>query len=241
MRALRPFLKIYGGKYRASKLYPSPQYETIIEPFAGGAGYSCRYWYKRIVLIEKDPIIAGVWRYLLSTSSRDILALPDVKAGQSVDTLAVCADAKYLIGFWLNAGVARPRKTPSAWMRAGTHPGCFWGHSVRERIARQLESVRHWKIIYGDYQEAPDACATWFIDPPYQNAGRHYRMHKIDYTQLGMWCKTRRGQSIVCENEGADWLPFQYLAKVHSTSNAAGGKYSTEAVWIQNDLSTEGG
>jgi len=43
MSGLRPFWRYYGGKWRAAPSYPSPRCETIIEPFAGAAGYSLRY------------------------------------------------------------------------------------------------------------------------------------------------------------------------------------------------------
>ena len=52
--------------------------------------------------------------------------------------------------------------------------------------------------------------ASWFVDPPYQNQGKHYHYgpENVDFAMLGNWCRTRLGQVIVCENEGADWLPF---------------------------------
>lgn len=43
MNKLKPFFTYFGGKYRIAPRYPKPQYNTIIEPFAGSAGYSLRY------------------------------------------------------------------------------------------------------------------------------------------------------------------------------------------------------
>ena len=71
--------------------------------------------------------------------------------------------------------------------------------------------------------------ATWFIDPPYRVAGRHYRFgpDDIDYVSLGEWCRERPGLVIVCENAGADWLPFRPLDETKTTRK---GKPSVEVV-----------
>lgn len=108
---------------------------------------------------------------------------------------------------------------------------------VRERISKQVQQIRHWQVIEGDYTAAPDVCATWFVDPPYSGeAGRKY--DKIDYTSLGTWCKSRRGQVMVCENVGATWLPFQPYLTIKSTEGAHGKKQSEEALWQQTTQST---
>ena len=53
---LRPFFGYYGGKWRdALKHYPEPDHETIVEPFAGSAGFSLRYAHRKIILCEIDP------------------------------------------------------------------------------------------------------------------------------------------------------------------------------------------
>lgn len=86
-----------------------------------------------------------------------------------------------------------------------------WCPAQRERIAAQIDRIKHWKIIEGDYRAAPDIEAAWFVDPPYQKAGKHY-VHKMlpdEYAELGAWCRTRRGQVVVCEAAGADRLPFE--------------------------------
>ena len=51
---IRPFWKFYGGKWRAAPRYPRPLYSTIVEPFAGAAGYSTRYYQRDIILVEKE-------------------------------------------------------------------------------------------------------------------------------------------------------------------------------------------
>jgi site-specific DNA-adenine methylase len=233
---LRPFFGYYGGKWRdAIKHYPAPTYDTIVEPFAGSAGYSLRYAHLNIIICELDPVLAEVWRYLTTVKPSEIRAIPDVREDGSVDDLKVSIEARWLVGFWLNRGVSTPRKRPSRWMRDGIRPGSFWGPKVRERIARQVEAIRHWKVHNCSYTDAPvPDQATWFVDPPYQQAGSHYRLGSdlLNYESLGTWCKSLVGQVIVCENAGADWLPFRELASVKTTRAA----YRSKEVYWLNDF-----
>ncbi len=233
--SLRPFFGFYGGKWRDTlKHYPAPEHDTIVEPFAGSAGYSVRYANRRVILAERDPEIAGVWKYLVGVSAKEILAIPDVEAGESVDDLKVVAEARSLVGFWLNRAASSPRKKPSKWMREGIRPGSFWGDRVRNTIASQLEQIRHWEIHNCGYDQLEfSGEATWFIDPPYILAGRHYRYgaDRIDYADLAQWCRSRAGQVIVCENDGADWLPFRELASVKTTRAA---RRSKEVYWLDS-------
>lgn len=111
----------------------------------------------------------------------------------------------------------------------------------RERLASQVAAIKHWRIIEGDYAEAPDLLATHFIDPPYQVAGARdvrpnargrvrypHGADTIDFAALGEWCRSRRGQVIV----GATWLPFESLGDFQSTRP---GGISREAVWLNGD------
>jgi hypothetical protein len=233
--SLRPFWAYYGGKWRAAPRYPRPIYETIIEPFAGAAGYALRYPERKVILVEKNAKVAAVWRYLLRVTSSEVRALPLLGDGQTVDDLSVCEEARYLIGFWLNKGAASPCKSPSAWMRAGTHASSFWGPQVRERVAAQVDHIRHWRLIEGDYTDAPDVEATWFIDPPYIEAGKLYPTKVASFAALAEWCRTRTGQVMVCENEGATWLPFQPFLAIKGNQSHHGGKVSREALWTNGN------
>lgn len=206
-----------------------------MEPFAGSAGYSLRYPNRRVVLCDLDPYIVDVWRYLLRVSESEILALPDLCLGQTINDLHVCQEARWLIGFWLNKGAASPRQRPSAWMRQGLRPGAFWGKRVRETIAKQLKAVRHWEIINASYREISNRTATWFVDPPYEVAGSHYRFgsNNLDYEQLAQWCAERDGQVIVCENAHATWLPFVVADCAKTTRR---GRHSREAIWTHEKV-----
>jgi hypothetical protein len=236
---MKPFFTFYGGKWRAAPKYPAPAHNTIIEPFAGSAGYAVRHHAKRVILVERDAAVAATWRYLLNVTPIEILALPDVR--EHVDEVGdtVCEEARYLIGWWLNKGSATPKKSPGANMRRAGPSGPnsvngWWGTKIRQRIAEQVDAIRHWRLIEGDYTRAPNIEATWFVDSPYIDAGKHYRhgSASIDYSALGDWCRSRRGQTIVCENTGAGWLPFRHLADIKASEARHGGKVSREAVWI---------
>ena len=85
---LRPFFSIYGGKWRVSKYYPKPKFQTLIEPFAGGGGYSLNFPHLNVVLYERDERIAGIWRYLIEEASpEEILSIPDIAPDGSIDDL----------------------------------------------------------------------------------------------------------------------------------------------------------
>jgi hypothetical protein len=230
-----PFFTLYGGKWRAAPHYPKPHHIPLIEPFAGSAGYAVRWHGHHVILVEKDPAIAATWRYLLAVSPEEVRGLPDVKDDQTVDDLPVAAEARLLIGWWLNKGTTRPCRKPSAWMRSRVRPRSYWCQEIRDRIASQLDDIRHWQLIEGDYTAAPDIVATWFIDPPYQKAGKHYRCgsRELDYGELADWCRSRRGQVIVCETAGADWLPFEPFRDIKASPAKHGGKVSREVVWTE--------
>lgn len=231
-RALRPFFGYYGGKWRdAVKHYPTPTQPVIVEPFAGSAGYSLRYFNRSVILYEIDPVLCGVWDFLINVSPEEILAIPDVAMDGTVDDLDIPQEARWLVGFWMNRGTANPRKRPSKWMREGIRPGSFWGDRVRGTIASQVDAIRHWEIRQASYESISEfPTATWFVDPPYQVAGKHYKhgSGSIDFEHLGDWCRALSGQVIVCENDGADWLPFKPLADIKTTRS---GRRSLEMIW----------
>jgi len=229
---LRPFFFFYGGKWRIAKKYPTPKHDTIIEPFAGSAAYSVRYPEKKVILYDADPVVFGVWDYLIHVSEEEILNLPN--GFDSVDDLSVPQEAKWLIGFLLNKGCMRPCKTPCAWMRDPRYSYQFWGPKIQNRIAAQIPRIRHWKIYNEDFQKVENRKATWFIDPPYSDKGKHYKINNIDYPVLGEWCRGREGQTIVCENDGANWLPFETLCEARSLREKSIGR-SKEAMWYRED------
>jgi hypothetical protein len=231
------FWGYYGSKFKHARRYPRPEYDTIVEPFAGSAGYSMHYPHLCVILVEKYPVVAEVWRYLIRTPSAEILRIPSPV--WHIDELPgwVPEGARYLVGFCLGDASALPRKRASTWARQKYYysrheKGYGWTNQRKLRIAAQVNRVRHWKIIEGDYSQAPDIEATWFVDPPYNNrAGTQYVHSEVDYDVLAAFARSRRGQVIVCENEGADWLPFRPYFKGTSNTN----KGSFEAIWTNDE------
>jgi site-specific DNA-adenine methylase len=236
---MRPFFSFFGSKWRVANYYPVPTHSTIIEPFAGSAGYSLRYPNHQIRLFDADPVICAVWRFLIGVTPEEIMRLPLVF--NHIDELNLCPEAKALMGFWLNKGSVQPAKSPSKWMRENKswQPGVYWGERIRERIASQVADIRHWKIEQSSYTDIRDqGSATWFIDPPYEVAGRAYRFHSINYPDLRQWCRSRSGQVIVCENAGASWLQFQPFRTIKALEGKRGGKRSEEVIWTNEERST---
>lgn len=232
---LMVFFPFYGGKFRAAPRYPAPHHSTIIEPFAGAAGYATRYWHHDVILHDVDPILAGLWDYLIHVSSAEILRLP--VGIEHVDQVRGPQEARWLVGFWMNHGCDHPPTMPSSRMKAGLRPHSHWGETVRYRLAMQVSKIRHWEIHREGYDRIPNRQATWFVDPPYNNqAGRHYRFHDVDYSHLASWCQDRSGQIIVCENAGASWLPFRRMGLIHvgGLSRRSGREWSDEVVWTQD-------
>lgn len=226
---VHPFFSYYGSKWSSALNYPRPKYKTIIEPFAGSAGYSLRRPHLNVILYDVDNKVVGVWDYLIHATEADVLSLPSKV--ECVDDLAICQEAKWLIGFWLNQGASSPCRVPSSRMRNGLRPNAWWENGLKKRIARQQRRIRHWKVVQGSYEETGDVEGTWFIDPPYIVAGRHYRHRISDYQKLSKWCSSRRGQVIVCEQMGAGWLPFQYLYRINTNDGGGRVGYSDEVVW----------
>lgn len=74
----------FGSKHRLARRYPEPDYDTIVEPFAGSAGYSFygTRWRKRVYLYDVDENVVEVWRYLIEASADDIMSLPVLKKGK---------------------------------------------------------------------------------------------------------------------------------------------------------------
>jgi site-specific DNA-adenine methylase len=223
---LRPFFSYYGSKWSAVRHYPPPKHTTLIEPFAGSASYALHYPENVVHLVDADPVIFGIWDYLIKATADEIRRLP--VEFDDVKDLNLPQEAKWLIGFWLGKATAHPRRKQSSWAKSGKYKSSlFWDERTKQRIIAQVPFIRHWKVTNGSYAEIPDNESTWFVDPPYQRQGRHYRYNKVDYGHLGEWCRSRSGQVIVCEQQGAEWLPFRDFRKIRGLKKI----HSREAIW----------
>lgn len=194
-----------------------------------------RYPHRRVRLYDKDPIVCAIWGYLIRVSPGEIRNLPLVF--DHIDELKVPQEVKWLLGFWANRATVNPSKSPSKWMRqlGQQQTGVYWSVVIRERLARQVDFIRHWTVTQCSYEQIPDDTATWFIDPPYDSkAGEYYRYGRkdIDYKHLGEWCQSRSGQVIVCEQVGANWLDFRPFRDFKGLRGV-----SKEAIWTKTDES----
>lgn len=211
---LKPFFPYPGSKFRLNKLYPPPEQKSLVEPFAGSACYACRYPDRKVMLYDINPVICGVWDYLIKENPKQILK---IKTNfDSVEELKIPQEGKWLVGYWLQRGSPSPAKVPHAWMRSGIYKTSFWSEAKRERISQQMQFIRHWKIKLKSFEMIQNSRSTWFIDPPYHRSGiKTYHYSQINYKDLASFVRSRNGLRIVCEQDGADWLRFSALA-IHS-------------------------
>lgn len=224
MAELKTVFSYYGGKAALAKWYPEPMYPVIVEPFAGSAAYSQRYWKHKVFLFDVDPDIVETWRFLISASETDILSLPDVSIGTDIHSLQIPQGAKNLIGYAVNEGSSYPKRTPN--VRAINRG---WWNTRKHKVARLVSRFNHWEVRLLSWENLYDiACdLTWFIDPPYSHGGKYYRYANIRYGALAAFCKSRHGQTIVCENTKANWLGFTPLIKTVGMRHT----HTTEAIW----------
>jgi hypothetical protein len=206
-------ISYYGSKQVIAKHYPKPLFNKIIEPFAGAAWYSLLHWENDVILVDMYEPIINVWKYLQNASPQDIDRLPILETGQKLSDFDLSPEERNFMSFCVNMGVATPRNTLTK--RAA--------RSFKHRIKQTKEilpKIKHWKIIHGNAFDIPNQMATWFIDPPYQNGGKHYKHNNIDYELLASWAKERHGQVIVCEHADATWLDFKPLVRFKGNRNS---------------------
>lgn len=234
MKPLSPFFKYFGSKCRSAKNYPPPKYDVIVEAFAGSAGYSLNYHDRKVMLFDSDPRVIAVWNYLIAATPDEIMALPLMVPGQHINELDVTPESRLFISCCVNS--SQFRNVLTQW-KNGQNDG-LWGEKWRAKVASQVNAIKHWEAKCCQYNETPNVKATHFADPPYQELDEHYRQSKnnpIDYNHLGQWCKSRRGQVIVCEKTGANWLPFRHLGEFAAVRSAS-GRTCQESIWTaEND------
>lgn len=227
----------FGSKHGAARLYPPPRYPVVVEPFAGAASYSC-FWARqravnRAILIDTNPALIDLWRRLRRDPGQFLRVRP--RLGQRTLNPILVNGGEQLFG--VLAGRHR---------RVTTRMVEDWPHN-KNRVLATRPFIRRWKFRCDDYRNSPDIEATWFIDPPYQrqpgtggkNTAGGHRYHRFmlegGRSELAKWCRSRRGQVIVCEQSPANWLPFRVFRRQR---NAVGrGTYSvrTEVMWTNDD------
>ena len=213
----------YGRKKQIAKHYPSPNFDTIIEPFAGSAAYSLygNNWEKEVILVEKDERVANIWQWLINEATPSAINnLPELNVGEKSSDFLHIIHAATKMAFHY-----KTIKVTSVLARN-------WQISKRY-MAENLFKVKHWKILCGNYSLAPDVKATWFIDPPYkEDSGRGYRYGSqlINYEELANWAKERKGEIIFCEGKYGNYLPFTPLIDLKGVA----GKTSKEVIYYRS-------
>lgn len=224
----------YGSKSKIVQYYPPPRYDRIIEPFAGSARYALKYFDRDITIIEKNTQIFNIWKYLQSASEKDILGLPRLIKGDDIKSLDLSDIEKDFLGMMFgNTGAVSPCYKVSS----------FGDYRLRGDslgiVAKNLFKIKDWKILNSDYFDFENVEATWFIDAPYQFGGHKYKFgnKNLDFKSLSNWCKSRKGQIIVCENSKADWMPFMKLTDRCDNSANAHKKKTVEVFWTNLETS----
>ena len=216
MNIRAPF-SFYGGKSKIAHLYPAPQHDLIVEPFAGSGAYS---WLHRrnhatghprmVWLNDLDPRTYSMWKFL---TSDDAYAIVEEHVPESVE--AGVKISEIIPGSYPGlVEICRAEANQGTQGARGIHDQVTamgarcW--KVRRKLLEVIPEVSTWRVTNLPYNDLMNVEATWFIDPPYSGeAGRRYRTDNVNYEELAWWCLNRRGEVIVAENLGADWLPFQ--------------------------------
>lgn len=214
----------FGRKARLAPAYPAPEHSHVIEPFAGSMAYTLHHEPPTALGLDVDAAVAATWNRLAGLSPCALLSYPEPALGE---------------------------RTHDRWqmLAAGSHgttraSSYLWTDRMSRDFAKQRRmAARHQPYVVGhvrydcaDYREAPDDEATWFIDPPYQHVRRGYARGNIDYGELAAWCLSRRGLVIVCEQQGADWLPFTPLRSIRGTTNKA----TVEVCYVRRSSASSG-
>ena len=220
----------YGSKSKIVDYYPPPKYGKIIEPFAGSARYSLKYWDREVTLVDKYEYIVKIWKWLQVVSKYDILKLPILENKEDVRKYKLSQEEMNFMRFQIGQGLGHPQWKCSSQCDKKTQK-----RKLKD-ISDNLFKIKHWNIILGDYKDCENEEQTWFIDPPYQFGGHGYiESNKfIDFDYLRDWCIHRKGQVIVCENTKATWMPFLPMIDMKGCQFK-----TTEAIWSNYETNYE--
>lgn len=232
---IRPLFKHFGSKWSATKagLYPAPRFDTVVEHYAGSAGYALNFCDRNVTLFDTDSNISALWIWLIKTATEQLVR--DIPVGLPVGTEILSLDLtvgqSLLLKHWQRTNNVGECWTISPW---GNKPG-QWTENTRARVAEEIYAIKHWR--FESVRFLPNV--THFIDPPY--FGNYaYRQPIIDHAELGARCLAGQGQIIVCEGLGKDgtpptWLPFRECGKrVTSRRKTTQSHHRMEYVWTND-------
>jgi hypothetical protein len=235
-----PLFKWFGSKWNSSKYYPTPQYDKIIEPFCGGAGYSLNHVDKQVVLFDNDKNVWALWEWLINTASHcheAVSSIPiNLPEGSDIRKLGLTTGQELLLKHWQRTNNVGECWTISPW---GNKPG-QWTANTRARVTEQVSAVKHWKLV-----NAPITLdivdATYFIDPPYQY-NYQYKTKNFDWKKLQSEIESMPlpHQIICCEARCPktgivpDWAPFvDFKETVTSRRKTTEHHHSKELIYAQ--------
>ena len=128
-----PLFKWFGSKWLSAKTLPPPIHDSIIEPFAGSAGYALRHARHQVLVCETDPHVHALWTWIVREATEDaIRAIPvSVPEGTDIRTLGLSAGQALLLKTWQRTNNVGDCWTVSPW---GNKPG-QWTANTRARVA----------------------------------------------------------------------------------------------------------
>lgn len=205
----------YGAKNLLSKYYSEPEHNIIIEPFCGSAAYSCFHLFKnknlKSILCDKNKDVSIAWDFILNCSEEDVKNYKTPNIGE------------YAYDFLIKTCSASNASSKCKKMKYTERLDRVFQIQKR-RILKFLPIRNRIKFINDDYENLKynKEKHTWFIDPPYQiklknnsvfQNGNGYskdcNTENINFENLKKYIFSKKGQIIVCEKEGANWLPFK--------------------------------
>lgn len=245
-KGIRPLFKWFGSKWQAAPKYPEPIHDRIVEPFAGGAGYSLRYPDRQVTICETNPNLRVLWPWFIDVATEAMIReIPiGVPVGTDIRSLGLSQGQSYLLKTWQRTNTTGGCWTISPW---GNGPG-QWTTNTRARVAEEVNAIKHWKFesdgahVLRVAAELGSPSSTWFVDPMYRYNYQYNTKQGHDYEELGRTVRSLPGQIIVCEavcpktGTVPDWLPFAHFGKsVTSRRKATQNHHSNELIWTSED------
>ena len=179
---------------------------------------------EKVILVEKDQRVYDTWIRLLGMDVDEVLTYPIPEAGERTSDFLLMTSA-------CSNRIARTQE-----MIVTTRMPVVLRRMFRQ-IAKVLPAVKgRVEVIHGNYTDgqtlrrrgSSTRRTTLAVG---RNNGEwgtpRGATRRRSTTRGSRRCRTRPGQKIVCEQEGADWLPFEHLRPARNSI----GVHTTEVVW----------
>lgn len=173
------FFRYSGNKTRLLKYLPSPPADTqvIVEPFAGSLAYAMSHQPVRIVAAEVNPYVRGLWEWLRTTATVEMLTkIERAKPNEKIDLRLL--------------GLSEPETTLIRLQISGAYVGqlssfvAYPQHSLKlDKLKAALPYIRQALApLVKDFHDVEvPANAVAFIDPPYLDTSANYKSKKADH------------------------------------------------------------